>query len=110
MNRKAVAKFITIFFSVNKWAKITLMLFVAMPNSTLIANFQLNTFDFDFFLLIIRLFCLKKYAKTAMKVFVTIPNCRLSTNFMLDIFLFGAALPSLKQKSRKSAQLGNKPN
>ena len=45
MDRKTLAKFIN-FFSVNIYAKTALKLFLAMPNSTLPTNIQLNSFIF----------------------------------------------------------------
>ena len=79
MDKKALAKFINFFY-----AKTTLKLSVAMPNSRLHTNFQLNIFIFearvslqtllqslkqnsDFLRQIFKLFRLKKYEKTSEK-------------------------------------------
>ena len=66
---------------------------------------------------VLKLFSVKKFAKTAaIKLFVAMPkSSKLHTNFQLNIFIFGARvslqtlLNSLKQKDRKSAQIGNVP-
>ena len=46
MDKKALAKFVNFFF-LKIYAKITLKLSVAMPNSRLHTNFQLNIFIFE---------------------------------------------------------------
>ena len=46
MKRRALAKFMS-FFSVKIYAKTAKKLFVAMPNSRLPMNFQLNIFIFE---------------------------------------------------------------
>ena len=82
MDKKALAKFINFFLKI--YAKTTYKLSVAMPNSRLHTNFQLNIFIFearvslqtllqslkqnrDFLRQIFKLFRLKKYEKTSVK-------------------------------------------
>ena len=61
----------------------------------------------------INFFSVKIYAKTAIKLSVAVPNSRLPTNFQLNIFILKVRVSlqtlflSLKQKTSKSAQLGN---
>ena len=112
---------------VNIYGETAIMLFIAMPNSTLPTNFQLNIFIFEarvslqilareFFRQFFKLFCLEKYAKRPQKLFVAMSNSRLRSNFQLNIFIFEATtshqtLPKpLKQNANKLARLRNNPN
>ena len=132
IDKKALAK-LSNFFSVNKYTKTALMLFVAMSHLRIFSSkssflrpgqaFELNFSHWSkqtwrrpgqgIFWTHFQFFSMSKFAKTALNLFVGLPNNKLPTNFQLNIVHFEARvslqtlLQSLKQKRRKSARIGN---
>ena len=124
----------------NTYAKTAKKLSVAMLNSSLPTNFQLNIFiskarvNLQTLLQSLKqttsksvhlgtfcgkftcFFCLKKHAKIAFKVICRYVQQEATHEFKLNIFIFEAKtslqilLQSLKQNTRKSAQVGNTAN